>query len=48
MLSTILIGLAIVVAPAAIVIGSLALLGLAVAALAEATPGAGLIRPTAS
>jgi hypothetical protein len=48
MFESILFSIAIVIGPAAIVLGSLALLGIAVAALADATPGAGLIRPTAS
>ena len=48
MFETILFSIAIFIGPAAIVLGSLALLGLAVAALADATPGANLVRPTAS
>jgi hypothetical protein len=47
MFESILFALAIVIIPAAIVFGSLALLGLALAALADAGPN-GLIRPTAS
>jgi hypothetical protein len=47
MFESILFALAIVIIPAAIVFGSLALLGLAVAALADVGPN-GLIRPTAS
>jgi hypothetical protein len=47
MFESILLSLAIVIGPAAIVLGTLALLGVAVAALADAAPN-GLIRPTAS
>ena len=48
MFETILLSILVAIGPVAIVLGSLALLGLAVAALADATPGAGLIRPTVS
>jgi hypothetical protein len=47
MITSILFGLAIVVAPAVIVLASLALLGIVVATFADAAPE-GLIRPTAS
>jgi ABC-type enterochelin transport system permease subunit len=47
MFESILLSIAILIGPAAIVLGSLALLGIAVAALADAAPN-GLIRPTVS
>ena len=47
MLTTILLSLAVVIVPAAIVLGTLALLGVAVAAFADAVPN-GFIRPTTS
>jgi hypothetical protein len=47
MFEAILTSLAIVIVPAAIVLGTLALLGAAVAAFADAAPN-GFIRPTAS
>ena len=47
MITTFLVGVAIVVVPAFIVLASLTLLGIAVAAFADAAPE-GLIRPTAS
>jgi len=47
MFETILFSIAIVVVPAAIALGTLALLGVAVAAIVDASPN-GFIRPTAS
>jgi hypothetical protein len=44
-LASIVLGLAVVALPAALVVGLLVVLGAVVASLADGVPGAGLVRP---